>query len=125
MPLGYDNPALLRVSAKATVEANTANATLAAANFGKIQTNTGASGTITLTLPAASTVGGCAVRVAVTAAQIIQLIPASGEKIYLNGSGVADKYAQIAGVIGNFIEVYSDGVDYVVTDYAGIATKQA
>lgn len=60
-----------------------------------------------------------------TAAQTIQFIPASGDMIYLNGSGVADKYAQIASVIGNRIEVYSDGVDYVVTDYAGVATKQA
>jgi hypothetical protein len=123
--MGYDYPALLRVSAKATVEANAANATLTAANFGKIQTNTGAGAGITLTLPAASTVAGCAVRAAVTVAQIIQFVLASGDKIYLNGSGVADKYVQIAGVIGNRIEVYSDGVDYVVTDYAGIATKQA
>jgi hypothetical protein len=68
--------------------------------------------------------GGCAVRAAVLAAQTIQFIPPSGGKIFLNGSGVADKYVQIAGVIGNFIEVYSDGVDYVVTDYAGVATKQ-
>ena len=125
MPMGYDYPALLRVCAKATVEANADNATLTAANFGKIQTNTGAGGGIALTLPAASTVAGCAVRAAVMAAQTIQFVPASGDKIYLNGSGGADKYVQIAGVIGNFIEVYSDGVDYVVTDYAGVATKQA
>lgn len=125
MPMGYDYPALLRVSAKAEVEANADNATLTAANFGKIQTNTGAGGGIALTLPAASSVAGCAVRAAVTVAQVIQLVPPSGGKIYLNGSGVADKYAQIAGVIGNFIEVYSDGVDYLVTDYAGVATKQA
>ena len=125
MPMGYDYPALLRVSAKATVEANANSATLTAANFGKIQTNTGAGANVALTLPAASAVAGCAVRAAVTAAQTIQFIPATGEKIYLNGSGAADKYVQIAGVIGNFIEVYSDGVDYVVTAYSGVATKQA
>lgn len=125
MPMGYDYPALLRVSAKAAVEANAGNATLTAANFGKIQSNTGAVAGITLTLPAADAVGGCAVRVAVTAAQTVQLIPPSGGRIYLNGSGVADKYVQIAGVVGNYIEAYSDGVDYVVTAYAGVATKQA
>jgi hypothetical protein len=124
MPTGYDYPAPQRVSAKATVEANAANATLTAANFGKIQTNTGAGAAIALTLPAASAVAGCAVRAAVTAAQTIDFVPPSGGKVYLNGSGVVDKYCRIAGVIGNFIEVYSDGVDYLVTAYAGVATKQ-
>ena len=125
MPSGYYSPAPQRVAANATVEANAANAVLTAANFDKIQTNTGSGGGITLTLPVASAVAGRAVRVAVLVAQTVQLIPATGEKIYLNGSGVADKYVQIAGVIGNFIEVYSDGVVYHVVDYVGVAVKQA
>jgi hypothetical protein len=125
MPSGYDRPAPQRVSAKATVEANAASATLTAANFGKIQTNTGASGNVALTLPAPSDVAGCAVRAAVLVAQTMQFVPPSGAKIYLNGSGVADKYAQIAGVIGNFLEVFSDGTDFVITAYSGVATKQA
>lgn len=125
MSAGYDKPAPQRVSAKATVEANAASATLTAANFGKIQTNTGASANVALTLPAASAVAGLAVRAAVLAAQTMQFVPPTGGKIFLNGSGVADKYVQIAGVIGNFLEVYSDGVDFVVTGYAGVATKQA
>jgi hypothetical protein len=99
------------MSSKAAVEANANNATLTADNFAKIQTNTGAGAAITLALPAASTVAGSAVRVAVTVAQTVQLIPPSGGKIYLNGSSVPDKYRQIAGVVGNFIEAYSDGVD--------------
>lgn len=113
------------VSPKATVEANTADATLAAANFGKIQTNTGASGTIVLTLPAASTVAGKAIKVALTVAQIVRVKPATGEKVYLTGSGVASKYLNIAGVIGNYVDIYCDGTDFLVVGGDGVLTKEA
>lgn len=113
------------VSPAGTVEANTGDATLAAANFGKIQTNTGASGTAVLTLPAAATVSGKCLKVAVTAAQIVRLLPATGEKIYLNGSGVATKYLNIAAVVGNYVNVYCDGTDYFVVNYAGVVTKES
>ncbi len=88
-------------------------------------TNTGAAGTIQLTLPAAADFIGRATRFQITVAQIVQIVPATGEKIYLGGSGVADKYLQIAGVIGNYAELYSDGTDYHVTGYSGVLTKQA
>jgi hypothetical protein len=123
---GYIVPAPPRVSPKATVEAQAASATLTIANCsGKILTNTGAGAGIVLTLPAASTVAGCAFKVQLTAAQTVTLTPAAGEKIYVGGSGVASKYALIAGVIGNYVEVYCDGVDFLVMGYSGVVTKEA
>lgn len=125
MPTGVYVPPPPCVAANATVEANTADATLTAANAGKIQTNTGASGAVVLTLPAVATVAGLAFKIQVTVAQVMQFKPATGEKVFLGGSGVASKYVQIAGVIGNFIEIFSDGVQYHVTNYSGVATKEA
>lgn len=122
---GYLVPQPPQVSPKATVEANTADATLTAANFGKIQTNTGAAGTIALTLPAASGAAGLSMKVQLTAAQIVRLTPAAGEKIYLGGSGVASKYLQIAAAIGNYVDICCDGVDYLVMHYSGVLTKEA
>src|SRR5581483_10371145 len=103
----------------ATVEANAADAMLALANFGKIQTNTGASAQIALTLPAASAVAGMAIRIQLTAGLAVKVVPASGEKIFLGGSGVASKYLLIAPAIGNFADLYSDGVQYNVTGQNG------
>lgn len=122
---GYFAQCPLCVRPDATVEANTADATLTVANFGKIQTNTGAAGAVVLTLPAVASVAGCALKVQVTAAQIVKLTPATGEKVFLGGSGVASKYLQVAGVIGNFVDVYCDGEKYLVTNYAGVLTKEA
>lgn len=122
---GYMVPDPPRIAPNATVEANAASATLTAANMGKIQTNTGASGTVALTLPSAAVVAGLGLKVQVTAAQVVQLVPVTGEKIFLGGSGVASKYCQIAGVIGNYIDIFSDGVQWLVIDYSGVATKEA
>jgi hypothetical protein len=122
---GYLVPAPPTLSPKATVEANAATGALTVANFGKIQTNTGASGAIVLTLPAASTVAGCAIKFQLTVAQTVTLTPASGEKVYLGGSGVASKYALIAGAIGNFVDLFCDGVDFLIVNYSGVVTKEA
>lgn len=122
---GYMVPAPPTISPKASVTAQAADATLTTSSFDKIHTNTGASATITLTLPAASTVAGRVLKVQVTAAQIVRLAPASGEKIYLGGSGVASKYCQMAGVIGNFLDLYCDGVDFLVMNYSGVVTKES
>lgn len=122
---GYLNPPPVVVSPKASVEANAADGTLTVANCGKIQTNTGAAGTITLTLPAVSAAAGTALKVQMTVAQIVRLDPAGTEKIYLGGSGAAGKYLQIAGVIGNFADVYCDGSDWIVLGYSGVLTKEA
>jgi hypothetical protein len=122
---GYLVPQPPQVSPKATVEANAADAALTVANFGKIQTNTGASGTVVLTLPAASTVAGCSLKVQLTAAQIVRLTPASGEKVFLGGSGAASKYLQVAAAIGNYVDICCDGVDFLVMHYSGVLTKEA
>jgi hypothetical protein len=45
--------------------------------------------------------------------------------VYLGGDGVDDKDLNIAGVIGNYADVYSNGSDYVVTTYSGVLTKEA
>lgn len=113
------------ISPKATVSAQAATATLATTDFNKILTNTGTSGTVVLTLPAAASVAGSGIKIQVTVAQIVRLTPATGEKVYLGGSGVASKYLNIAGVIGNYADVYSDGTDYIVTSYSGVLTKEA
>jgi hypothetical protein len=108
-----------------SVTAQAATATLVASDFGKTHTNTGASGTIVLTLPAASAVSGNFIRVQLTVAQIVRLTPVTGEKIYFGGDGVASKYLNIAGVIGNYAVVYSDGASFHVIDEAGVVTKEA
>ena len=122
---GAVNVVKLGVSPKGVVVANTATGNVAAGDLGKIHTNTGSSGTIVLTLPAVAGLVGSHVKIAVTAATIIQVMPQTGEKIYLNGSGVATKYLNIAGVIGNFADIYCDGTDWMVLNYAGVVTKEA
>lgn len=117
-------PAPPFVSPKATVSAHAANATLTVADFGKQHTNTGASGAITLTLPAPADCAGMPLRVQMTVAQVVNLDPLT-KSIYLGGSGVADKLCIIAGVIGNYLDLYSDGVDFLVTGYSGVVTKEA
>jgi hypothetical protein len=71
-----------------TVEAHTAADTLLASETGTCHTNTGASGTIAITLPAA--VVGLHFYFAIGAAQILQIEPASGETISLPSSGVPE-----------------------------------
>lgn len=123
--MGYIIPEPPFVDPKGTPVAKAASASLTAAECnGKIITNTGSSGTVVLTLPAAATVAGCAFKVQVTVAQIVRCTPASGEKVFLGGDGVASKYLNIAAVIGNFCDVYSDGVDYIVGAYSGVVTKE-
>lgn len=122
---GYMVPPTPLVNPKATVVAKAADATLTTANVsGNNITNTGASGTITLTLPSAANAAGCAVRIQLTVAQIVRADPSGTEKVYLGGDGAAGKYVQIAGVIGNSAVLYSDGVDWLVTSYSGVLTKE-
>lgn len=113
------------VDPQAAVKAHTTTEALAAADFPKNNTNTGAGGAIVLTLPAANLLGGLTTRIQVTVAQTVTLTPASGEKIFLGGSGVASKYLLIAGVIGNYCDVYCDGVSFSVIGYSGVVTKEA
>jgi len=107
------------------VRAKTSTGNLAAADFGANITNTGASGAIVLTLLAASGNTGKFFRVQVTAAQQVSLSPQSSDAIYLGGNGVDDKDLVIAGVIGNYADVYCDGTNYHVVGYSGVLTKEA
>jgi hypothetical protein len=51
-----------------------------------------------------------------TVAQTVTWTPVTG-KIVLGGSSVGDINAMIAGVIGNYADVYSDGVHWLITTY--------
>lgn len=113
------------VKPDATVGAKAATASLAVSDMGKNLTNTGASGTITLTLPLASQCLGRGFRMQLTVAQIVRLDPSGTESIYLGGSGVAGKYLNIAAVIGNYADIYCDGTSWLVTGYAGVLTKES
>ena len=108
-----------------TPTAKTDDFTVTAASVAKLFSNLGASKTIVFTLPAVAEWAGHAMRFAVKAAQIIRLLPQTGEKIFLDGDGVATKYVNIAAVIGNFAEVFNNGTSIEVVAYNGVVTKEA
>lgn len=108
----------------ATPLVKTADYTILAADLPGIIVNTGAAGTIVLTLPKAADHHGNTLRVGLLAAQIVRLLPQTGEAVSLVGSAVVTKYCQIAGVIGNYIDVYSNGTVWLVTNWSGVATKE-
>ncbi|MDX9797708.1 MAG: hypothetical protein RBT05_02510 [Bacteroidales bacterium] len=72
-----DGTVFKSISPKATVSDKAATAALTASDFGKIITNTGASDTIVLTLPAAADVAGKGIKVQLTVAEIVSLSPAT------------------------------------------------
>lgn len=111
----------------ATITTKTADYTVTVAdlNTPTIFDNTGDAGTMVLTLPSVSTAKGKVIKVALTAAQIIRLLPQTGEAVNLNGSAVVTKYLNIAGVIGNYCECFCDGTQWIVTNYSGVVTKEA
>jgi hypothetical protein len=113
------------LSTNTTVKANASTADMKDYDFEKNNTNTGAGGAIVLTLPAAASLKGQKTRIQLTVAETVTLTPQTGEKIYLGGDGVASKYLLIAGVIGNYAEVYCDGTSFYVTAYSGVLTKEA
>jgi|GEM_PF-3776739 len=113
------------VDGKSARQPEASTTALVLADFDNNIDNVGAGGAVVYTLPAVADVKGLALSIFVGAAQQISLSPASGEKVYLFGDGVATKDLIIAGVIGNFVELYSDGTDYVVTKANGVVTKEA
>lgn len=129
--LGANNATFARgntypmVAPSSTPVAYTGDATLVAADLNKNVTNTGAAGTITLTLPSVSGLTGYTLHVELTAAQVVRIDPAGTESIFLGGSGVAGKYANIAGVIGNMIDIYCDGTQWLIVNRDGVITKEA
>jgi len=121
----YQGKIIPVVKPNATVAAKTATANLSSSDWNKNVTNTGSSGTIVLTLLTPVGNANKVFRVQVTAAQIVSLSPPAGVGVYLGGSGVDAKDAHIAGVIGNYLDVYCDGANYHITGYSGVATKEA
>lgn len=111
----------------ATVTTKTADYTITVADLAlpTIFNNTGDTGTMVLTLPSVASAKGKVVRVHLLAAQIVRLLPVTGSIINYNGSAVATKYLNIAGVIGNYVEVFCDGTQWVVTQANGVVTKEA
>ncbi len=112
------------VPMNATATARTSAYTILPSDMGTIITNQGASGTLAYTLPTAASCKNEAIKVCVLAAHIVRLTPVTGERVFWGGSGVASKYAQLAGVIGNYIEVFSDGTQWIVTNHSGVVTKE-
>jgi hypothetical protein len=110
----------------ATATAHAATATLSDSALANLNhTNTGAGGAIVLTLPSANTIPMQGFRVYVTVAEQISLSPLATEKVWLAGSGVLDKDLVIAGAIGNYVDIYSDGTDYHAVRWSGVVTKEA
>jgi hypothetical protein len=114
-----------QVSGALTPVAKAENATLTTTEASGIVTNTGASGTIVLTLPASAIMAGVCMKVQITVAQVVRIDPAGTEGLFLGGSGVAGKYLNIAAVIGNYADLYCDGSRWIVTGYSGVLTKEA
>ena len=108
-----------------TPVAKTADYAVLAADVNKIFTNTGASGTVKFTLPAVAEWPGKPIRFKVLAAQIVQVAPASGEKIYLDGDGVASKYVSLAATAGNVVSVFNNGTSVEVQEHVGVVRKEA
>lgn len=117
-----------------TLDARTATVAIKTADYTVLQSdldaptifnNTGDAGVQVLTLPAVAKSRGKVLRATCLAAQIIRLLPQTGEIVNLNGSVVVTKYLNMAGVIGNYVEVVCDGTQWVVTHYAGVVTKEA
>jgi len=121
-----DNPVYPKVNRRtATSTAKTADFTIPFSAQDQIYNNTGASGTVVFTLPSVKGNAGKALTIHAFAAQIIRCLPQTGEAVNLNGSAVVTKYLNIAGVIGNYADLYCDGVQWVVTGYSGVVTKEA
>lgn len=108
-----------------TVEAHTAADTLTAAENGTAHTNTGASGTIAITLPPATP--GLNFYFGIGAAQILQIEPATGETISLPSTGVpeaANDYIA-ADAIGESVRlVCLKAANWSVMGYTGTWTGQ-
>lgn len=107
------------------IVAKKATGSLTSSDFNKVITNTGASDAIVLTLPTAESVRGKSIKVQLTVAKGVSLSPVSTNAIYLGGDWVLNKDLSIAGVIGNYADVYSDGSKYIVSGYNGVVTKEA
>jgi hypothetical protein len=108
------------------VEAHTAGDTLTASESGSVHTNTGASGAVTIVLPAATV--GLRYTFAVGAAQQLRIDPNGTETISLPSSGVpgaAGKYL-VADAIGETVQLAClIAGNWAVLGYTGTWTAEA
>jgi hypothetical protein len=108
-----------------TVTANTAGATLTAAQSGTVQTNAGATGAIALVLPAAAV--GLEFFFGVRAAQELRIDPNGDETISLPSTGVpgaAGKYL-VADAIGETVHLMCVAAGtWAVMGYTGTWTAE-
>lgn len=109
----------------ATVSAKTTDYTVLESDLTTptIFTNEGASGEVVFTLPAVADSKGMVARFAALAAQTIRLDPQDGEAVNYNGDAVVTEDATLAGVIGNYVEVFCDGSQWIITQANGVITK--
>lgn len=117
-----------------TIDLRTATVTIKTADYTITQddldlptifNNTGDAGNLVYTLPAVADSKGKVVRIHALAAQTQQADPQAGEAVNYNGSAVVSKYAQLAGVIGNYMELFCDGTQWIITNSSGVITKEA
>ncbi len=101
--------------------------TLVAADLNAITNNTGATTGIVLVLPSATGAGSdnTSLKLQLTVASQVMVVPASGQSIYLGGSGTANEVLVIPGVVGNYADLYCDGATWMVLGYTGAVIKQA
>ena len=88
-----------------------------------IFTNSTAGGQVVFTLPAVLESKAKVVRVSLLAAQAVRFDPQRGEIVNYNGDAVIHADATLAGVIGNYMELFCDGVQWIVTEVNGVLTK--
>ena len=111
-----DNPLYPQVNVRtATVTTKTADYTILSTELNRVFNNSGDDGTTVLTLPTVYGNAGKALKIHVLAAQIVRALPVTGQAVNLNGSAVVTKYLNIAGVIGNYADLYCDGYQWIVT----------
>jgi len=108
---------------KKTIEAHTSNDTLAESESGSVHSNLGATGAVTLTLPATAD-EGCVFEFAVQAAQELRVDP--GTATIRDDSGqTADKYKS-ANAIGELIKLVADSNgDWITVAKNGTWTEEA
>jgi len=122
----YTMPAFPTINLRtATVTAKTSDYTITQDDLETptIFTNEGDVGALVLTLPAVADSKGMVVRVALLAAQTVRLDPQDDEAINYNGDATVTEDVTIAGVIGNYVELFCDGVQWIITQANGVLTK--
>lgn len=97
--------------------------TLAAADVNGVINNTGATTTLSVALPSAASSDNKSLKVCVSVASTVLVWPATGDSIYLNGSGTANKAVSIPGTVGNYADLYCDGNQWMVVGYSGALVK--